>query len=142
MLAERVKSAKEASEKFGKEFAAEYKLDGERVQIHLGEDKVILFSRRLENITSHYPDIIENIPKALKTQEIILEAEAVAINENTGEFLPFQELMHRRRKYNIDRIVSQYPITVNLFDVMYLNGKESAKFNVRGKEEKTRRHYN
>ncbi|TBR23030.1 MAG: ATP-dependent DNA ligase [Candidatus Nitrosotenuis sp.] len=124
MLAERIKSAKEASEKFGKEFAAEYKLDGERVQIHLGGDKVVLFSRRLENITNHYPDIVENIPKALKTQEVILEAEAVAVNENTGEFLPFQELMHRRRKYNIDRIVSQYPITVNLFDIMYLNGKD------------------
>jgi DNA ligase 1 len=124
MLAERIKSAKEAGEKLGKEFAAEYKLDGERVQIHLGGDKVVLFSRRLENITSHYPDIVENITKALKTEEIILEAEAVAINENTGEFLPFQELMHRRRKYNIDRIVSQYPITVNLFDIMYLNGKD------------------
>lgn len=124
MLAERIKSAKEASEKLGKEFVAEYKLDGERVQIHLGGDKVILFSRRLENITNHYPDIVENIPKALKTEEVILEAEAVAINENTGEFLPFQELMHRRRKYDIDRIVSQYPITVNLFDIMYLNGKD------------------
>ncbi|MBI5146335.1 MAG: ATP-dependent DNA ligase [Thaumarchaeota archaeon] len=124
MLAERVKSAKEAGEKLGKEFAAEYKLDGERIQIHLGGDKVVLFSRRLENITSHYPDIVENITKALKTEEIILEAEAVAINENTGEFLPFQELMHRRRKYNIDRTVSKYPITVNLFDIMYLNGKD------------------
>ena len=124
MLAERVKSAKEAGEKLGKEFAAEYKLDGERIQIHLSGDRVILFSRRLENITSHYPDIVENIPKALKTQEVILEAEAVAINENTGEFLPFQELMHRRRKYNIDRMVSRYPITLNLFDIMYLNGKD------------------
>lgn len=124
MLAERIKSAKEAIEKLGKEFVAEYKLDGERVQVHLSGDKVILFSRRLENITNHYPDIVENIPKALKTQEVILEAEAVAINENTGEFLPFQELMHRRRKYNIDRIVSQYPITINLFDIMYLNGKD------------------
>jgi DNA ligase-1 len=124
MLAERIKSAKEAGEKLGKEFAAEYKLDGERIQIHLGGDKVVLFSRRLENITSHYPDIVENITKALKTEEIILEAEAVAINENTGEFLPFQELMHRRRKYNIDRMVSKYPITVNLFDIMYLNGKD------------------
>ncbi|HEY8110646.1 MAG TPA: ATP-dependent DNA ligase [Candidatus Nitrosotenuis sp.] len=124
MLAERIKSAKEAGEKLGKEFAAEYKLDGERIQIHLGGDKVVLFSRRLENITSHYPDIVENITKALKTEEIILEAEAVAINENTGEFLPFQELMHRRRKYNIDRTVSKYPITVNLFDIMYLNGKD------------------
>lgn len=124
MLAERVKSEAEAVEKLGKEFAAEYKLDGERVQIHVQDKKVILFSRRLENITSYYPDIVENIAKSLKTTEIILEAETVAINENTGEFLPFQELMHRRRKYDIAKIVGQYPITVNLFDVMYLNGKD------------------
>ncbi|MFY9301139.1 MAG: ATP-dependent DNA ligase [Candidatus Nitrosotenuis sp.] len=124
MLAERVKSAPEATEKLGKEFAAEYKLDGERVQIHFGDQKVVLFSRRLENITNYYPDIVENIPKALKTNDVILEAEAVAINEDSGEFLPFQELMHRRRKYNIAKIVEQYPITVNLFDVLYLNGKD------------------
>ncbi len=124
MLAERVKSAAEATEKLGKEFAAEYKLDGERVQIHFGDQKVVLFSRRLENITNYYPDIVENIPKALKTNDVILEAEVVAINEDSGEFLPFQELMHRRRKYNIAKIVEQYPITVNLFDVLYLNGKD------------------
>lgn len=124
MLAERVKSEKEAIEKLGKEFAAEYKLDGERVQIHFKDSRVVLFSRRLENITSYYPDIVEKVPKALRTTEAILEAEAVAINENTGEFLPFQELMHRRRKYDIDKMVAKYPITVNLFDVLYLNGKE------------------
>jgi DNA ligase-1 len=123
MLAERVKSEQEAIEKLGNEFVAEYKLDGERIQVHLSGEKVVLFSRRLENITSHYPDIVENIPKALKTTEVILEAEAVAINENTGEFLPFQELMHRRRKYDIAKTVEQYPITVNLFDLMYLNGR-------------------
>lgn len=124
MLAERVKSEEEAVEKLGKEFAAEYKLDGERVQIHFKDGQVVLFSRRLENITSYYPDIVEKVPKALRTTEAILEAEAVAINENTGEFLPFQELMHRRRKYDIDKMVAKYPITVNLFDVLYLNGKE------------------
>jgi len=124
MLAERVKSEREAVEKLGKEFVAEYKLDGERVQIHINNEKVVLFSRRLENITTHYPDIVENIPKALKTTEAILEAEAVAINDNTGEFLPFQELMHRRRKYDIAKTVEQYPITVNLFDLMYLNGRD------------------
>lgn len=124
MLAERVKSEAEAIEKLGNEFAAEYKLDGERVQIHYGDGKMILYSRRLENITSYYPDIVENMPKALKTTNVILEAEAVAINENSGEFLPFQELMHRRRKYNIERTVEKYPITVNLFDVLYLDGKD------------------
>ena len=123
MLADRVKSESEALEKMGEKFAAEYKLDGERVQVHLKNKQVILFSRRLENITKFYPDIVENISKALKTREAILEAEAVAVNENTGEFLPFQELMHRRRKYNLDRAVSEIPITLNFFDVLYFDGK-------------------
>ena len=123
MLADRVKSEKEAIKKLGDKFAAEYKLDGERVQVHLKGDKVILFSRSLENITSYYPDIVENIPKSIKTKEAILEAEAVAISYDSGEFLPFQELMHRRRKYGIEKAVMKYPITVNFFDVLYIDGK-------------------
>ena len=123
MLADRVKSESEALEKMGGKFAAEYKLDGERVQVHLKNKQVTLFSRRLENITKFYPDIVENISKSLKTREAILEAEAVAVNENTGEFLPFQELMHRRRKYNLERAVSEIPITLNFFDVLYFDGK-------------------
>ncbi len=123
MLADRVKSEQEALEKIGNEFAAEYKLDGERVQIHLKGEKVVLFSRRLENITSYYPDIVEKTPKILKARDAILEAEAVAINDDTGEFLPFQELMHRRRKYNVEKAVERYPITINFFDALYLDGK-------------------
>ena len=123
MLADRVKSEEEAIEKMGTEFAAEYKLDGERVQVHVEDKKVVLFSRSLENISKYYPDIIEKIPKAVSADQAILEAEAVAINENSGEFLPFQELMHRRRKYKIEKAVTQYPITVNFFDVLYYNGK-------------------
>lgn len=123
MLAERVKSAEEAREKMGPEFAAEYKLDGERVQVHLQGEKIVLYSRSLENITNYYPDIVEKISKSLNAKQLILEAEAVAVNEDTGEFLAFQELMHRRRKYGIQKAVSQYPITVNFFDVMYVDGK-------------------
>ena len=123
MLADRVKSEYEAMEKLGNTFAAEYKLDGERIQLHIEGENVILFSRSLENITSYYPDIVEKIPKAIHAEKVILEAEAVAINENTGDYLPFQELMHRRRKYKVEKAVLQYPITVNFFDVLYYNGK-------------------
>jgi len=123
MLADRIKSEKEATEKMPVEFAAEYKLDGERVQIHKQADKIILFSRSLENITKYYPDIVENIGNSLDVNEGIFEAEIVAINENTGEFLPFQELMHRRRKNKLEKAVQEYPITVNFFDVLYLNGE-------------------
>ncbi|RNJ75596.1 MAG: ATP-dependent DNA ligase [Nitrosopumilus sp. B06] len=123
MLADRVKSQEEAIEKFGGKFAAEHKLDGERVQIHTGEGRVALFSRRLENISAYYPDIIEKISELIDAKDAILEAEAVAMNEGTGEFLPFQELMHRRRKYRIEKAVSEYPITVNFFDILYCDGK-------------------
>ncbi len=123
MLAERVKSPQEAHEKMGAEFVSEYKLDGERVQVHRQEEKIILYSRSLENITNYYPDIVENIGKALKPDEIILEAEVVAMNDDTGEFLPFQELMHRRRKYKIAQAVQEYPITVNFFDILAMDKK-------------------
>ena len=123
MLADRVKSEQDAIEKMGNIFAAEYKIDGERVQLHIEGEKVILFSRSLENITSYYPDIVEKIPKTILAERVILEAEAVAISEGTGEFLPFQELMHRRRKYKVEKAVSEYPISVNFFDVLYVDGK-------------------
>jgi len=124
MLADRVQSEKDVIKKMPEQFVAEYKLDGERVQIHKQSDKIILFSRRLENITQYYPDIVEHIGKTLNVNEGIFEAEIVPINENTGEFLPFQELMHRRRKYKLDKAVSQYPITVNFFDVLYHDKKD------------------
>jgi len=123
MLADRVKSETDAIKKMPQLFAAEYKLDGERVQIHKQMNKIILFSRRLENITQYYPDIIENIGKSINVDEGIFEAEIVPINENTGEFLPFQELMHRRRKHKLEEAVLQYPITVNFFDVLYFDNK-------------------
>ena len=124
MLADRVKSEKEAIKKMSEIFAAEYKLDGERVQIHKQANEVILFSRRLENITQYYPDIVENVKKSLSVNEGVFEAEIVPVNENTGEFLPFQELMHRRRKYKLEKAISQYPITVNFFDVLYFDKKD------------------
>ena len=140
MLADRVKSEEEAIEKMGVEFAAEYKLDGERVQLHIEGEKVELFSRSLERIESYYPDIIEKIPKNIQADNIILEAEAVAINENTGEFLPFQELMHRRRKYKIEKAVTEYPITVNFFDVLYCNGKSCVELSYKERREKLEKH--
>ena len=123
MLADRIKSGEDTVKKFQDDFAAEYKLDGERAQIHKQKDTIIIFSRSLENITTYYPDIVEKISKIIISDNVILEAEVVAMNSNTGDFLPFQELMHRRRKYEIDEAVTKYPITVNFFDVLFSDGK-------------------
>lgn len=121
MLAERIRTAEEALERMEGKAAVEYKLDGERVQVHKGRDRVELFSRRLEKITSHYPDVADAV-KSLKS-EVILEGEVVAVNAETGEYLPFQELMHRRRKHGVEEAMENYPVVMNFFDVLYVDGK-------------------
>jgi DNA ligase-1 len=125
MLAERLESAEAIVHKMGdSEVAAEYKLDGERLQIHKSPGGVRLFSRRLEVITSHYPDAVGLVKKHVSAKSAILEAEVVAINEDTGEYLPFQELMHRRRKYGIEEAMSQYPVALNFFDLLLAGTKD------------------
>jgi len=124
MLADRIKSEEDTVKRFQEEFAAEFKLDGERAQIHKHNDTIMIFSRSLENITSYYPDIVEKISEKIVAEDVILEAEVVAMNSNSGDFLPFQELMHRRRKYEIEDAVTKYPITVNFFDVLFSDGKD------------------
>jgi len=123
MLAERVQTSKEALEKVSGKAAVEFKLDGERVQIHRRDKKVQIFSRSLENITHYYPDVAE-ASRTITLRIFIIEAEVVAINKYTEEFLPFQELMHRRRKYDIDKNVENYPVSVNVFDILYASGRD------------------
>ena len=124
MLAERLSSPHEILEKLGGKCAAEYKYDGERIQAHKDGEKIMLFSRRLENITSQYPDAVELLKKHVKAKEAILEGECVAIDPDTGDMLPFQELMHRRRKYGIEKAMEEYPVSLFMFDALYVDGKD------------------
>ena len=123
MLAERLSSSQEIIKKVDGRISLEYKLDGERLQIHVNNKQTEIFSRKLENITNHYPDVCD-IMKELEVKNMILEAEAVAIDKENGSYLPFQELMHRRRKYKIEEAVKNYPISVNLFDIIYLDNQD------------------
>jgi DNA ligase-1 len=124
MLAERLGSSAEILEKLGGKCIAEYKYDGERIQAHKMKEEVVLFSRRLENITDQYPDGVEYVRKHVNAEDAIVEAEAVAVDPETGEMKPFQELMHRRRKYGIKEAMEAYPITLFMFDVLYVDGKD------------------
>ena len=121
MLAERLGSPDEILEKLNGRFIAEYKYDGERVQAHKKGDKVVLYSRRLENISDQYPDAVELVRDCVKAKEAILEAECVAVDLGTGDMLPFQELMHRRRKYGIEAAMEEYPVSLFMFDALYAN---------------------
>jgi DNA ligase-1 len=124
MLAERLSSPEEILEKLGGKCAAEYKYDGERLQAHKQGSDVRLFSRRLENISNQYPDAVRLLEKNVKAKEAIVECECVAVDSDTGEMRPFQELMHRRRKYEIDKAIEDYPVSLFIFDLLYVDGRD------------------
>ncbi len=124
MLAERLASPEEILDKLGGKCVAEYKYDGERIQLHKKGDTVVLFSRRLEKISDQYPDAIDLVKKHVTANEAILEGECVAMDLETGEMRPFQELMHRRRKYGIEEAISDYPVSLFMFDALYVDGKD------------------
>ncbi|MBM3304267.1 MAG: ATP-dependent DNA ligase, partial [Candidatus Aenigmarchaeota archaeon] len=124
LLAERSPGLKEAIESFEK-VALEYKFDGARLIIHKKGNKIWLFTRRLENITKQFPELHGMVAKAVDCKECIIEGEMLGFNKATGKPMPFQFLSQRiKRKYDIDRMVKEIPIQVNLFEIVYLDGRE------------------
>ena len=116
--AERAKTPQDIWERNGK-CAVEYKLDGLRIQAHLKGGIVTLFSRGMEDVTHMYPDICEGLTKQLKNN-CIVEGEMIAVGSN-GRFLPFQETVQRKRKYDIAAMAMKVPLKIYLFDVLLLN---------------------
>ncbi|MFH0832927.1 MAG: ATP-dependent DNA ligase [Candidatus Aenigmatarchaeota archaeon] len=122
MLAERAPDLKSALEAY---FAptTEYKYDGFRVQIHKQDGKIKLFSRRLEDVTNQFPDIVSLSKESIKAKNCIIEGEVLAIDRN-GKPKPFQDLSRRiQRKYDIEKMVKEIPIQVNLFDLIYYDNE-------------------
>jgi len=124
MLCERLETLQEIFERLGR-CALEYKYDGLRVQAHIGDGKVVLFSRQLENITSQFPEIVEGLHDAYRGTRGIVEGEAVPVDANTGEFLPFQEVSRRRgRKYDVEVMMKEYPVVLYVFDCLLEAGED------------------
>jgi DNA ligase-1 len=117
MAAQRVQSLEEIPDKM-KVFVVEEKYDGERMQIHKNGNEVKIFSRRMDEITYQYPDVVENMQESVSAKKAIMEGEAVAVK---GEkLLPFQILMQRKRKYDIEKYVKKIPVRLFLFDLLLL----------------------
>ncbi|NMA44480.1 MAG: ATP-dependent DNA ligase [Candidatus Diapherotrites archaeon] len=119
--AERLPNAKEIIEKLGK-CAVEAKYDGFRLQLSKDGEKIKIFSRQSEDITQMFPEIIEAAQKEIKAKTCIIEGEALAFNESTQEYYPFQITIQRKRKYEIEKKAQEYPLKLFLFDVMYADG--------------------
>jgi DNA ligase-1 len=124
MLAQRVGDLAEVPAHIAGLLHVEYKYDGERVQAHVRKrGDIILYSRRQENITHQFPDVVQAVRLALPDQDAIIEGEVVAIDPESGKLRDFQTLMQRRRKHAIDEYVRTVPVKYFLFDALYLNGK-------------------
>ncbi len=104
--------------------AIEWKFDGARVQIHKKSGDVNIFSRKLENVTASLPDIVQAVKENIEAESIIIEGEAIAVDEN-GRPRAFQEILKRfRRKYDVESTVREIPLTLKAFDILYLNGND------------------
>lgn len=123
--AERLPTAKDIVDKLG-HCVAQPKLDGFRLQIHVNKKgkkpEVHFFSRNLLDMSAMFPDLVEHIIK-LDVDTLICEGEAIAFDEDTGTFLPFQQTVKRKRKHGIEEAVSEYPLHVYIFDLLYLDGQ-------------------
>ena len=124
MAAKKLSSPQEIIEKVLGKALVENKYDGERVQVHKNGDEVVLYSRRQEVITAQYPDVVELVQNHVKAETCVMEGECVAIDPSTGKMRPFQELMRRRRKMDIEATQAEVPVAVFFFDILYADGED------------------
>ncbi len=141
MLAQREKTIEDAMKRLQggdkkKKIIVEYKYDGFRVQIHKKGEDVRVFTRRLEEVTKQFPDIVEAVKENIKCKDCILDGEAVGFDPRNGKYRPFQEISQRiKRKYDIKKLMKEVPVEVNLFDVIEFNGKSMLKSKLKEREE-------
>lgn len=143
--AQRLSDPEEILEKMNGEAWVEYKLDGTRVQLHLDRQKIGLdtkldqnslfafnkssilaktFTRNLEENTYQFPDVVESALKQIDAKNIILDGEAIGYDPKTGKYIPFQDMMQRKRKHNVGDYAKQIPLKYIVFDILYLNGHD------------------
>jgi DNA ligase-1 len=120
-LAERLPTAEAIIAKMGT-VVAQYKYDGLRAQIHKHGEHVTIFSRNLEDQSHMFPELIEGTRRQIQAESAILDAEALAYNATSEEFLPFQETTRRRRKHGIEAMAEQLPLKAFVFDILYKDG--------------------
>ncbi len=124
MLAQKAKDIEEGFKMVGKPCSVEYKYDGFRMIIHKKGKEIKLFTRRLENVTKQFPEVVDYLNKYVKGNSFVLDSEAVGYDKKTKEYTSFQHISQRiRRKHNIEKLQNELPIELNVFDILYYNGK-------------------
>ncbi|HKC18105.1 MAG TPA: ATP-dependent DNA ligase, partial [Candidatus Dormibacteraeota bacterium] len=99
------------------------KYDGVRVQIHKRGSEVRVFSRNLEDYTAMFVELVA-AAKKLKDQTLILDGEAIGFNQQSEEYLAFEQTASRRRQHGIEAAAVSTPLVAFTFDVLFRNGKD------------------
>ena len=124
MLAIKVSDIDSGFEEVGEPAAIEYKYDGLRLQIHKNGKKIRVFTRRLEDVTRQFPDVVDSVSRYARADSCILDSEAVGYDPKTRNYVPFQHISQRiKRKHDIELLAQKLPVEVNVFDILYLDGK-------------------
>jgi len=129
MLAQKAESIQEAFETVGKPLACEYKYDGFRMLINKDEKgNIKIFTRRLDEVTAQFPEVIDYVKENVKGKTFVIDSEAVGYEPKTHTYKPFQDISQRiKRKYHIEKLAQEVPVEVNVFDILYYNGKNLLK---------------
>ena len=125
MLAQRSLDIQDAFKRAGTPCAVEYKYDGFRMIVHKFTDGTVeLFTRRLENVTKQFPDVVAVLQEEV-VQSCILDCEVVGYERDTGRHAAFQHISQRiRRKYDIRELAEKLPVELNVFDILQVDGKQ------------------
>lgn len=124
MLFQKAATMKDGLETVKVPCAIEYKYDGFRMQVHKNENGIVIYTRRLENVTEQFPDVVKVISEHVRGDSYILDCEAAGIDKKTGKYLAFQSISQRiRRKYDIAEMSEKFPVEVDIFDVLFYEGE-------------------
>ncbi|MBN1386642.1 ATP-dependent DNA ligase [Candidatus Woesearchaeota archaeon] len=129
MLAQKTSDVETGFSRAGSPAVLEYKYDGFRMQIHKSEGGVEIFTRRLENVTKQFKEVAELVEKHIDSESYILDCEAVGYDPKTKKYLPFQSISQRiKRKHNIEEMAKKFPVELNIFDLIFADGKSFIKY--------------
>ena len=125
MLADSAPNVTDALQEFGDGVATvlEWKLDGARIQVHKQGDRIAIYTRSLNEVTSAIPEVTEAV-RALPAQELILDGEVIALDSEARP-LPFQVTMRRfGRRLDVEALRAELPVVSFFFDILRLDGED------------------
>ena len=103
--------------------AAEWKLDGARLQVHRLDGEVRAFTRSLADVTDRVPEIVAAV-LALPSEAVVLDGEVLALRPD-GRPHPFQVSMSRFGSGIATQSEKEsLPLTPFFFDCLHLDGED------------------